>query len=244
MKSAKWAGVVAAVALLGGIGYWMFAQMSGRPSASRVAESSAVISWEEAGGFIGQTRTVEGTIELVFRVGQNLTVLKFNPGGGDPDVSAVISSDVYDLFPAGFDKLYQCKKVRVTGEIKTYRDQPQIVVRSPSQIQILADAAAQYVPGSENLIPYKDAGRYVGQIKTVEGVVRGVNNDNFSTHFEFEPDSRSAFYVVIFNTAYDEFPGGFEKYRDKKVQVAGKIRTHRSQPKIIVLHASEIRIAP
>ena len=100
------------------------------------SSDEGVISYLDAGNYIGQTKTVEGTIVRTFKYTQgNIIFLNFH----DPYqgyFTAIIWSSDWDNFPFAPEIYYNGKEVRVTGEIIEYKGTPEIVVRDPSQIEV------------------------------------------------------------------------------------------------------------
>jgi len=96
-----------------------------------------VISYLDANKYIGQEKTVEGTIVTTFKYNQgNIIFLNFH----DPYkgyFTAIIWSEDWNKFPFAPEIHYKGKKVRVTGEIIDYKGSPEIVVKDPSQIKII-----------------------------------------------------------------------------------------------------------
>lgn len=101
------------------------------------SSDEGVVSYLEAGNYIGQTKTVEGTIVKTFKYTKGKTIfLNFH----DPYqgyFTAVIWSSDWDKFPFAPEEYYKGKEVRVTGEIIDYKGSPEIVVRDPSQIEVV-----------------------------------------------------------------------------------------------------------
>ena len=95
-----------------------------------------VISYLDAGNYIGKTKNVEGTIVKTFKYTKGKIIfLDFH----DPYqgyFTAIIRSSYWDMFPFAPEDYYKGREVRVTGEIIEYKGSPEIVVRSPSQIEV------------------------------------------------------------------------------------------------------------
>jgi hypothetical protein len=102
-------------------------------SANESTGGSSVVSWRQAGQYVGQNKTVTGEISGIFKT-DNIKVLNFSsrPGG----FTAVVFSDNFQQFPGDFSQAYEGKSVRVSGEIQTYEGDPQIVMNSPDQITV------------------------------------------------------------------------------------------------------------
>jgi len=95
----------------------------------------AVISYLDAKKYVGQIKTVEGTIIRTYKSDKNNVYLNFH----DPYkgyFSAVIFAKDLNNFPFTPEIFYRGKEVRITGMIELYEGDPEIVVRNPSQIEI------------------------------------------------------------------------------------------------------------
>lgn len=113
------------------------------------------IETEELRASKGDFIAVEGK---VFRLGSTsgggINFLNMSPDH-DGFVAIVYGSDV-EKFPDGLEA-YQGATVRVTGELKIFRDVvPQIVVKSPDQIEVLEAAAEEGTESDEK--PVKEEG--------------------------------------------------------------------------------------
>ena len=96
--------------------------------------STNVVSWSQAASYVGQTKTVEGTIVYVGTSGGTV-FLDFHYPYQGYFYGVIFSSDVsnFRCSPAQF---YYNKEVRITGYIQPYKGTPEIIVRSPSQIEV------------------------------------------------------------------------------------------------------------
>ncbi len=108
-----------------------------QPNAASPATSPdsphGVVSWQDAGAYVGQTVTVAGRIIRTRDIG-GITFLNFGKERGDFVV--VVRAGDYDNFPAPPATLYQGKKVWVTGEISTHKGVPQMLLHSPDQVEV------------------------------------------------------------------------------------------------------------
>ena len=93
-----------------------------------------VISWEDAGKYVGQTKTVEGTIVRTYRSASAIFLDFHDPYQGY--FMAVIFKSDWANFKFQPEIFYKNKEVRVTGLIKTYQGSPEIIVSSPTQIEV------------------------------------------------------------------------------------------------------------
>jgi len=99
------------------------------------AIGETVIPWEEAHRHQGEEIVVEGTIVRTHRA-EKVMYLNFHPNW-KRYLTLVIHVKDLPLFPGNPEKAYKGKKVRVRGEVKLYKDRPEMVVRSPEDIKIL-----------------------------------------------------------------------------------------------------------
>jgi len=99
------------------------------------SSDEGVISYLDAGRYVGQVKTVEGTIVETFKSRNKVIFLDFHsPYEGY--FKAIIWSSDWDKFPFSPEVYYKGKEVRVTGEIVEYKGSPEIVVRDPFQIEV------------------------------------------------------------------------------------------------------------
>lgn len=98
-----------------------------------------VISYQDASKYIGEIKTVEGTIVGTYKhtnTDSSIIFLNFH----DPYIgyfTALIWSDDWDKFPESPDIFYKNKKVRVTGKIEEHKGSPEIIVNDIDQIEVV-----------------------------------------------------------------------------------------------------------
>jgi micrococcal nuclease len=107
------------------------------PGAHRAdsAVPGTVIPWEEAHRHRGGEIVVEGTIVRTHRT-SDVLYLNFHPNWKRYLTLVIFVKDL-PLFPADPEKAYRGKKVRVRGEVKLFKDRPEMVVRSPGDITVV-----------------------------------------------------------------------------------------------------------
>lgn len=93
-----------------------------------------VISWAGAGQYIGQVRTVEGTIVYTHVSSKGTVFLDFYPYQGY--LYAVIFSNDAGNFKCSPTNFYYTHEVRITGFIQSYEGIPLIILSSPLQIEV------------------------------------------------------------------------------------------------------------
>lgn len=94
-----------------------------------------IISWRDAAEYYGQTKTIEGKIVISNNTGK-VCFLNFHKDWRKYFTAVIFSSD-FDKFPQHPEDHYLNRKVRVTGLIKEYKGKPEIILKSPSQIEII-----------------------------------------------------------------------------------------------------------
>ncbi len=98
---------------------------------------TAVISYLEAENYVGQVRTVKGTVVSTTKNEEDgIIYLNFH----DPYkgyFTVIIWQDSWSNFPQSPDTYYEGKDVLVTGKIKDYKGTPEIEVSNGSQIEIV-----------------------------------------------------------------------------------------------------------
>ena len=112
---------------------------SGSPGQRTPQPASAIrgtiIPWEEAHRHQGEEIVVEGTIVRTHRA-QKVMYLNFHANWKRYLTLVIFMKDL-PLFPGNPETAYKGKKVRVRGEVKLYKDRPEMVVRSPADITVV-----------------------------------------------------------------------------------------------------------
>jgi micrococcal nuclease len=94
-----------------------------------------IIAWDEADRYYNQTKIVEGKIVASNNTGK-VCFLNFHRDWRRYFTAVIFASD-FDKFPAHPEGYYLNRQVRVKGLIKEYRGKPEIILKSPSQIELL-----------------------------------------------------------------------------------------------------------
>ena len=109
---------------------------------------SEVISWEEAGSYIGQAKVVEGTVVGTYyhKTGKGApTFLDFHEPYEGYFKCVIWGSDrgeFIDEFPPNPETYFLNKRVQVSGLIEEYPEGsgvPEIILSDPSQIEVVAE---------------------------------------------------------------------------------------------------------
>ena len=98
-------------------------------------EDADVISWKDADQYYGQTKTVEGKIVASNNTGK-VCFLNFHKNWRRYFTAVIFASD-FRKFPDNPENHFLNRVVRVKGLIKEYRSKPEIILKSPSQIEII-----------------------------------------------------------------------------------------------------------
>jgi micrococcal nuclease len=102
------------------------------------AESTGlkVIGACQAGNYYGKEVIVEGKVASAYRSKTNTVFLNLEkPYPNQCFTSVIFSSDQYKFVSAP-EKYYANKTVRIRGEIKEYQGKPEVILKTPSQIEI------------------------------------------------------------------------------------------------------------
>ena len=98
--------------------------------------TTQVVSWNQASNYVGQVVTVEGTIVYTYYSSYSGTsFLDFHYPYQGYFYGVVFSSDAGN-FKCSITNFYLNKDVRITGTIQLYNGAPEIIVSSPSQIEV------------------------------------------------------------------------------------------------------------
>ncbi len=85
----------------------------------------------------------------------------------------------------------------------------------------------------------------VGSSAVVIGQVTDVGNtqDGGITFINIGLPKKKGFVAVVFRQNYENFPDGFDKFRNQKVKVSGPIELYKSElPQIVIRSAEQIEI--
>jgi hypothetical protein len=99
-----------------------------------------VIDVAEVPAHVGSTMTVEGDVAAV-RMEPPGLVLELGPAG-PKSFRAVLVLALISSLPRSPERIYAGKRVRVTGLIQRFRGRPEVIVESPTQIEVVDVAGA------------------------------------------------------------------------------------------------------
>lgn len=99
-------------------------------------KTTEVIDYTEATNFVGENKTVRGTVvEVYYSAKSDTTFLNFcSSYQGCPFSSVIFSSDKSKF---GDINQYEGKTVEITGLVKTYKGAAEIILNNPNQINIV-----------------------------------------------------------------------------------------------------------
>ncbi len=96
-----------------------------------------IVSWEDAGKYIGRLVTVEGYVVATYR-SDKVLMLNFHQDYRKHFKVAVFSQDLAK-FPEHPEDFYKKRLVRVTGTVKEYEGAPEMVIDGPEQIVVIEE---------------------------------------------------------------------------------------------------------
>src|SRR5208337_4410520 len=105
-------------------------------SAQWQTPTAPVVSWTNANNYVGQTVAVQGTIVYTYYSSYSSTsFLDFHNPYQGYFYGVVFSSDAGN-FKCSITNFYLNQEVRITGMVQLYKGAPEIIVSSPSQIEV------------------------------------------------------------------------------------------------------------
>ncbi|HZP39933.1 MAG TPA: hypothetical protein VFD84_00315 [Candidatus Binatia bacterium] len=94
-----------------------------------------VVGWRDAGAHVGDIVTVEGDVVGAHTSGSTC-VLEF--ATDDPSAfRAILVVPIVSSLPPEPERLYVGKRVRVSGRVQRFEGRPEMVLRGPSQIEVV-----------------------------------------------------------------------------------------------------------
>src|SRR5687768_5736582 len=118
---------------------------AGQASAQiRPEEGRPQVPWQEVRPLVGQVAFVSGKVINVNTAGR-VTFVNFDEQR-PARFTAVIFSENLTNFPKPPKEMYQGKIVRLRGTVSMFKDQPQIVVTKPDQIEVLDKLPPTFLP--------------------------------------------------------------------------------------------------
>lgn len=130
------------------------------------------------------------------------------------------------------------------SSISALSSSPSLTIQRDTSINPQISAwPAQDIPASDAVIPYTQAHRYVGQVRTVEGTIQFVFNNRQAVYLGFQNPHQGAFKVRILKEHWTSFDAPPETiYRvGQPVRVTGLIEWYQGDPVIYVRDPSQIK---
>jgi outer membrane protein assembly factor BamB len=113
-------------------------------------------------------------------------------------------------------------------------------------VQAKTLAQAPTPPGDGWVVPYEDAGKYIGQTVTVDGtILSAINHLPKAVYLSFTSPHDGALLVQIFNRDVGKFPYDVTAIQGKHVQITGLVTLYPPEgvgPAIVVTEPGQIRI--
>jgi len=112
--------------------------------------SVTVLDWHAAASHVGDLVTIEGSVVRAQLSGDTCT-LEFAAEEASALRVVLVIPLMTDL-PPHPERLYQDRRIRVTGRVQRFGSRPEIVLRNPGQIEII-DVAAAPAPSTPSTLP-------------------------------------------------------------------------------------------
>jgi hypothetical protein len=111
-----------------------------------IVRAETVVPWQAAGSYTGDVVTVEGDVVRA-HLDADTCVLEFSPGD-DTAFRVVLLIPLMTDLPRQPQRLYEGKRVRATGRVRTWQGRPEMIVRDPDAIEVIGvgTAASGEVP--------------------------------------------------------------------------------------------------
>jgi hypothetical protein len=131
----------------------------------------------------------------------------------------------------------------IPAEGETF-DAPIPAVELTPPPEIAPPVASAEPPPQGAILPWTDAGQYIGHQITAEGVVMETANIGNICFLNFQEGDREKFYVVVYEDVYPDVPGGAPEtyYLNKRIRVTGEVTTHRNRTQVRVSNISQIEV--
>ncbi|MFK7789685.1 MAG: hypothetical protein AB8C95_09375 [Phycisphaeraceae bacterium] len=94
-----------------------------------------------------------------------------------------------------------------------------------------------------DIVPWNQAGKYVGYTITIEGKIIDIGNsrDGKVSFLNFHKDWRGKFYMVVFDDFAKTLPKSVEEtFKGKTLRVTGMVEDHRGRPQIKILSMDQV----
>jgi hypothetical protein len=101
--------------------------------------AETVIPWQAAGSYEGDVVTVEGDVVRA-RLEADTCVLEFSPGD-EKAFRVVLLIPLMTNLPRQPQRLYEGKRVRASGKVRSWQGRPEMIVRGPDAIEVVGVAA-------------------------------------------------------------------------------------------------------
>ena len=228
--------------------------LQGEPDEPAPAPPAGVVPWQEADQYVGQVITVEGDIVDTHDTG-SVTFLNFSRDLDD--FTLVVFQEDNESFPIAPETMFNGQRVRATGEVELYRNRPEIIIRSPDQIEIIGptgavepatrtDTIALDISGGSadaEAVSWEEAGQFIGQTITVEGDVVRTYNSGKVAFLNFSRDYQGTFTVAIFASDFNQWPQPPDQFFDgQRIRVTGAVKEYQGAPEMVVESPAQIEV--
>ena len=130
-----------------------------------------LVRWQDAAKYYDREAIVYGKIVLTRNIG-SFAFLNFDMDFRN-NFTVVIRGQDFNAFPNPPENMYEDKYIAARGKVVRYRNKPEIIVSSPSEIVILAEAPEDIVAALKGNVPKRQ-----GPARADAAVDRGRNKSN------------------------------------------------------------------
>ena len=134
------------------------------------------------------------------------------------------------------------EKTNLTENQKNEPDNDDVKLKQEIKDTAGAKNNTYELPKPEKTISPLEAKDFIGRVVTVKGFVAEVTKREKVAYLNFvEKFPENPFTAVIFSNKFDEF-NNLAVYKNKQLEVTGRITTYKGKPQVILESKSQIRI--
>ncbi|MEO8209617.1 MAG: hypothetical protein ABI840_03565 [bacterium] len=137
-----------------------------------------------------------------------------------------------------------CKNKDYREEIKVKKSEVTEQKQAETGNQKTGDEKEPQKNLSNQTITSKEVKQHIGDSVTIKGYVSDIYLTDKVAYLNFENKfPKNVFACAIFSGKFEEF-GDLSKFKNKNVEVTGKISTYKNKPQVILESAGQIKIIP
>jgi len=138
--------------------------------------------------------------------------------------------------------LINCKDENIS-EIDVNKSELNRQKNIDNEIKIDENKSSNKITSLQTITP-KEVKAHVGDSLTIKGFVADIYLSDKVAYLNFENKfPKNMFSCAIFSNKFDEF-GDLSRFKNKNVEVNGKITTYKNKPQVILNSKDQIKIIP